>query len=211
MLCGWTQPFSAGWPYRGQWAVFGRVGSVAGWSRRGGTTDAFAEWVAPHVSAMHQLAVRLCGRADGEDVVQDSLVRAWRRWETFRPERGSPRVWLLAIVANQACQRRRRRKPVVLGEPRSFRSSLTSISNGRSLVSRAVSGSWWSSLLRGTGGERRRAEVMGCAEGTVKSTLADVVGGDCVNGWGTRERRRPRSASRHLRGAVAPGGASVHE
>ena len=73
------------------------------------TVDAFAEWVAPHAAAMRQLAARLCGSTDGEDVVQDSLVRAWRRWETFRPKRGSPRAWLLAIVADQVRQRRRRR------------------------------------------------------------------------------------------------------
>jgi RNA polymerase sigma-70 factor (ECF subfamily) len=48
---------------------------------------------------------------DAEEVVQDALVRAWTRRDTFDPKRGSPRVWLLAIVADQVRGRRRRRLP----------------------------------------------------------------------------------------------------
>jgi RNA polymerase sigma factor (sigma-70 family) len=145
-----------------------------------GTIDGFTEWVAPHVPAMHQLAARLAGNAEREDVVQDSLVRAWRRWETFRPERGSPRVWLLAIVADQA-RRRRRRRSEVLAEPGvvSFESDVDLERAIARLAPRqrlAVELHYFVGLA-----VKDAAQVMGCAEGTVKSTLADAR--ERLRGW----------------------------
>jgi len=138
-----------------------------------GTTDEFAEWVAPHAAAMHQLAARLAGRDDGEDVVQDSLVRAWRRWETFRPERGTPQTWLLAIVADQARQRRRRRPAPLASEGSvSFEPDIDLERAIARLAHRqrlAVELHYFVGL-----GVKEVARVMGCAEGTVKSTLADA-------------------------------------
>jgi RNA polymerase sigma-70 factor (ECF subfamily) len=68
------------------------------------STEAFGEWVAPHVPAMTRLAGRLVPAADRDDVVQEALVRAWRRRSTYDGTRGTPQAWLLAIVTN--CARR---------------------------------------------------------------------------------------------------------
>jgi RNA polymerase sigma factor (sigma-70 family) len=142
--------------------------------------DAFAEWVAPHAPAMHQLAARLCGPNDGEDVVQDSLVRAWRRWETFRPERGTPRTWLLAIVADQVRQRRRRKPDLVL--PAAAVSFVPDIDLERALARLAHRQRLAVELDYFVGlGVKEAAQVMGCAEGTVKSTLADAR--ERLRGW----------------------------
>jgi RNA polymerase sigma-70 factor (ECF subfamily) len=75
--------------------------------------DEFAAWVHPHLESMARLAARLGGGADRDDLVQEALTRAWRRRETFDPGRGTPRTWLLAIVADQARKARRRRRPEV--------------------------------------------------------------------------------------------------
>jgi RNA polymerase sigma-70 factor (ECF subfamily) len=72
--------------------------------------DEFAAWVEPHLLAMSRLAARLVGPSDRDDVVQEALVRAWRRWETYDSSRGTPAAWLLAIVASYA-QRSRVRAP----------------------------------------------------------------------------------------------------
>jgi RNA polymerase sigma factor (sigma-70 family) len=69
----------------------------------------FAEWVAPYVRMLVALAVREVGRSDAEDVVQDALVRAWRRRATFDPDRGTARVWLVAVLLDQARRHRLRR------------------------------------------------------------------------------------------------------
>lgn len=63
---------------------------------------AFAAWVRPHLDALSAVAVRQVGRSDAADVVQDALMRAWQRWDTYAVERGTPRAWLVSIVLDQA-------------------------------------------------------------------------------------------------------------
>ena len=49
---------------------------------RGGDPDAaidFAAWVEPELAKMSRLAARLAPNADRDDVVQEALVRAWRK------------------------------------------------------------------------------------------------------------------------------------
>jgi len=50
---------------------------------RSADSGEFADWVGPHVGAMARLAARLAPDADHDDVVQESLVRAWRRRSTY--------------------------------------------------------------------------------------------------------------------------------
>jgi RNA polymerase sigma-70 factor (ECF subfamily) len=73
----------------------------------------FSAWVAPHVAVLAALAVREVGRADAEDLVQDALVRAWRRRTTYRPDRGSARAWVVAVLRDQARRRRMRYRPLM--------------------------------------------------------------------------------------------------
>lgn len=42
-----------------------------------------------------------------EEVAQDAFHAAWRRADTYRPDRGSVRTWLLAIARNAAIDWRR--------------------------------------------------------------------------------------------------------
>ena len=76
-----------------------------------GSAYEFAGWVEPHLVAMSRFAGRLVPEADRDDLVQEALVRAWRRWSTYDAARGAPLVWLLAIVADQG-RRHRVRSPV---------------------------------------------------------------------------------------------------
>jgi RNA polymerase sigma factor (sigma-70 family) len=69
----------------------------------------FADWARPSLLAMSRLATRLAPSADIDDVVQDALVRAWRKWDLFDPVRGTPTTWLLAITADRARDARRAR------------------------------------------------------------------------------------------------------
>jgi len=73
--------------------------------------DDFARWVAPHLVAMGNLAARLSGPVSRDDVVQDALTRAWRKRHLYDADRGTPRTWLLAIVADRARRVRQRRRP----------------------------------------------------------------------------------------------------
>lgn len=73
-------------------------------TRRVATTEdarAFSEGIEPHLATMLRLARRL-GRENAEDIVQESLARAWTKRGQYDPSRGSFGAWLLAITADQA-------------------------------------------------------------------------------------------------------------
>jgi RNA polymerase sigma-70 factor (ECF subfamily) len=76
--------------------------------------DGFDEWVAPHLAVLAALAARRVGPADADDVVQETLVRAWRRRATFRPEQGTARAWLVGILLDRARRHRTRTRPAEL-------------------------------------------------------------------------------------------------
>lgn len=122
-------------------------------------------------------AVQTAG-ADREDLLQKTLLRAWASRDQFRPDRGTLRNWLLAIMANESKQSWRnfgRDRPLVrLAEPEvPVEADLTDV---RAAVDRLP--------------RRQRqviilfyyvdlsvedvARVVGCSIGTVKSTLHDA-------------------------------------
>lgn len=73
----------------------------------------FELWVSPHLPALRRLAATYAPAADREDLVQDTLVRAWAKRETFDPSRGEAKNWLLAVLADQGRKRWRRRGPAL--------------------------------------------------------------------------------------------------
>jgi RNA polymerase sigma-70 factor (ECF subfamily) len=137
----------------------------------------FADWVRPHLPAMARLAARLAPSADRDDVVQDALARAWVKRDRFDPGRGTPSAWLLAITADQAAKARRR-LPARIGQTRPATvapSADDAIDVERALrrlpprQRMAIDCFYFVGLS-----VAETAAVMGCAEGTVKSTLADA-------------------------------------
>ncbi len=69
---------------------------------------AFEEEAVPHMPALHRVALRMAGdNAAAEDLVQDTLERAFRSFPRF--ERGTnSRAWLFRIMANTAISSYRR-------------------------------------------------------------------------------------------------------
>jgi RNA polymerase sigma-70 factor (ECF subfamily) len=147
----------------------------------------FADWVGPHLAAMARLAARLAPTADRDDIVQESLVRAWVKRGQFDPDRGALSSWLLAITADQARKARVRSRPraelddgrrVAGNDPPAPGPDPVSADNldlARALDrlsgrQRLVVDCFYYVGLTVT----ETAAVMGCAEGTVKSTLADA-------------------------------------
>ncbi|MET9634268.1 RNA polymerase sigma factor [Lentzea sp. NPDC006480] len=139
--------------------------------------EEFADWVSPHLTAMARLAARLAPDADRDDVVQDALVRAWLKRHQFDERRGTPSAWLLAITADQAGKARSRagrRLAAVPDEPAcggdedglDLRRALDRLTGRQRL---AVDCVYFVGLT-----VVETAAVMRCAEGTVKSTLADA-------------------------------------
>jgi RNA polymerase sigma-70 factor (ECF subfamily) len=73
-----------------------------------------------HAPALLSYALRLVDgdRGRAEDVVQETLLRAWRHPEAMAAERGSPRPWLFAVARRIAvdAHRRRRARPQEVGD-----------------------------------------------------------------------------------------------
>ncbi len=82
-----------------------------------GTRDtAFAHYVLPEVEVLLRVAMTLTAQpADAEDLVQDTLLRAYRAVDRFDGEH--PRAWLLTIMRRAEINRHRRRRPHLLDDP----------------------------------------------------------------------------------------------
>ncbi|WP_241996258.1 RNA polymerase sigma factor [Kribbella antiqua] len=139
----------------------------------------FVEWVRPHLPAMARLAARLAVGADRDDIVQESLARAWSKRSQYDADRGTASAWLLAITADQARKSVRRLRPVAelddhdgpvsrpdLDARMDVDHALATLSARQRL---AVDCYYFADLSIAD-----TAAVMGCSEGTVKSTLSDA-------------------------------------
>jgi RNA polymerase sigma-70 factor, ECF subfamily len=73
-----------------------------------------------HAPALLAYAMRLCGgdRARAEDVVQETLVRAWRHLDELDPEASPVRPWLFTVAHHVAidAHRARRSRPTEVPE-----------------------------------------------------------------------------------------------
>lgn len=77
----------------------GRVASAA----------AVREFHDAHANALHGWARRrFLDQREAEELVQDTLVLAWKKREQFDPKRGTERSWLFGILRNEAAGRHRR-------------------------------------------------------------------------------------------------------
>jgi RNA polymerase sigma-70 factor (ECF subfamily) len=78
--------------------------------------EAFTRYVLPEVEVLLRVALsRTRNPADAEDLVQDTLLRAYRAIGRF--DGTHPRAWLLTIQRNAQANRARRRRPSLLRNP----------------------------------------------------------------------------------------------
>lgn len=144
----------------------------------GVTYDSFANWVSPHLAALRSYATRAVVRDDVDEVLQETLLRAWKHKSSFDPSRGTERVWLLAILANQ-CRRHRRTTmrwwPAIADQEPIYRQALPDLDLERAirkLSKRQREAITLYYFVRLTMSEV--AAVLGCSEGTAKSTMSDA-------------------------------------
>ncbi len=64
----------------------------------------------PHLDALYRVALRLTGDpTQAEDLVQDTMLKAYRAWQQYRPGTNA-KGWLLTILRNTFINDYRRRK-----------------------------------------------------------------------------------------------------
>ncbi|MSX75375.1 MAG: sigma-70 family RNA polymerase sigma factor [Actinobacteria bacterium] len=78
--------------------------------------EIFEQLILPESDIMFRVALSLThNRADAEDLVQESLLRAYKAIRTF--DGRYPRAWVLTIVRNTERNRHRRRRPQLMTNP----------------------------------------------------------------------------------------------
>ena len=75
----------------------------------GGNREAFSDLAVVHWRRLLALARSIVVDLEAEDVVQDGLIKAWKKLGTLR-DPGAFDAWLTRIVANTAIARARRRR-----------------------------------------------------------------------------------------------------
>lgn len=86
---------------------------------------AFERYVLPEIEVLLRVANSLTrNHAEAEDLVQDSLLRAYSGIDGF--DGRHPRAWLLTILRNTHINRNRRRRPELLRDPDAASSRLLS-------------------------------------------------------------------------------------
>ena len=77
---------------------------------RQGDRQAFEEVLRPVIQPAYRLAFAMLGdRGAAEDAVQEMALKGWRHRSRIRPDLGTARPWLLAIVANECRMAKRNR------------------------------------------------------------------------------------------------------
>jgi RNA polymerase sigma-70 factor, ECF subfamily len=148
-----------------------------------GDPDAFGELFRRHRDRMWAVALRTCGdRELAADAVQDGFFAAFRRADSFRGD-AAVTTWLHRIVVNACLDRLRRRRPTAplpeyetleLADRRDEHGSTESALDVRAALARLPEGQRLALVLvdmHGLG-VAEAAEILGVAEGTVKSRCA---------------------------------------
>jgi RNA polymerase sigma-70 factor (ECF subfamily) len=107
-------PAVPSWNVAARWRVPSVVEPTAGPAAQP-AEDRFSRYVLPEVEVLLRVARTLTSRpADAEDLVQDTLLRAYRAIDRF--DGAHPRAWLLTILRNTHVNRNRRRRPELLDD-----------------------------------------------------------------------------------------------
>lgn len=160
---------------------------------RTGDTDAFCALLERHRLVALRVGYTIAGD-EGEDAVQEAMVKAFRHLERFRPD-AAFRPWFLAIVANEARNRRRSSgRQDAVGLRLRARAGAENTRWAHSAEDDAIAHQQRQRLLAAVAalGDRDReivalryfaglteaetAAALGCALGTVKSRLSRAIG-----------------------------------
>lgn len=151
---------------------------------RRGDMRAFDDLVERHRATVTAVARHSCGPDLAEEVVQGAFVSLWQHRHTYRPDRGSPRTWLLAIVRNRGIDllrsRASRQRHLVVADPHGW--MLAAADEGdvaeppHTLVERAESSARVRELLAQLPPAQRVVIEMAYLDGLSQQKIADALG-----------------------------------
>ncbi len=176
---------------------------------RGQADDPFTGYVLPEVDVLLRVAMTLTARrADAEDLVQDTLLRAYQGIGGF--DGAHPRAWWLTILRNTHINRNRRRRPQLLDDQDATfdRLAATGGTAGVETPEGLVVGGTFDSVvadsLRALPERFRRPVVLVDIDGLSYAEAAEVLGVPVGTVMSRLHRARARMRQRLVVAGLAP-------
>ncbi len=169
--------------------------------------ERFAMFVLPEVEVLLRVARTLTpDHADAEDLVQDTLIRAYRGIDGF--DGAHPRAWLLTILRNTQINRTRRRRPELLDDPDRTMATVADTSADDQSVEALVAGATFDAVVEvaflSLPDDFRRAVELVDINGLSYAEAAEVMGVPVGTIMSRIHRARRRMRDRLATAGLAP-------
>ncbi len=169
--------------------------------------ERFARFVLPEVEVLLRVARTITPHhADAEDLVQDTLIRAYRGIDGF--DGAHPRAWLLTILRNTQINRTRRRRPELLDDPDRTMATMADTSAAGQSVEALVVGATFDAVIedafRSLPDDFRRAVELVDINGLSYAEAAWVMGVPVGTIMSRVHRARRRMRDRLTTAGLAP-------
>jgi RNA polymerase sigma-70 factor (ECF subfamily) len=163
--------------------------------------------VVPEIDVLLRVARTIVPRpADAEDLVQDTLLRAFRSIDSF--DGRHPRAWLFTIMRNAQINRTRRRRPELLDDPDAELERLRQTENSDGSPETVVVGAAFDAVVAAaldTLPERFRQVVeLVDIDGLTYAEAAEIVGTPVGTVMSRLHRSRTRIRKRLAAAGLAP-------
>jgi RNA polymerase sigma-70 factor (ECF subfamily) len=168
---------------------------------------AFDHYVVPEIPVLYRVALSLTGQpADAEDLVQDTLIRAFRAVDRF--DGAHPRAWLLTILRHTHLNRVRGRKPVLLRDGESVELTLERVGKPEPSAEEVVVSDLFESVvaeaLAALPDKHREVVTLVDINGLSYQEAADVLGVPRGTVMSRLHRARARIRTRLTAAGLAP-------
>jgi RNA polymerase sigma-70 factor, ECF subfamily len=168
---------------------------------------AFDEYVVPEIPVLYRVALSLTGQpADAEDLVQDTLIRAFRAVERF--DGAHPRAWLLTILRHTHLNRVRGRSAVLLRDGESVELTLERLGTPESSAEEVVVSEVFETVvaeaLAALPDKHRAVVTLVDIEGLTYQEAADALGVPRGTVMSRLHRARARIRTRLTAAGLAP-------
>ncbi len=169
--------------------------------------ERFADYVLPEIEVLLRVAHTLTrNHPDAEDLVQDTLVRAYRAIDRF--DGAHPRAWLLTILRNTQINRTRRRRPELLDDPARTLATIADTATDSRSAEVIVVGATFDAVVedafRNLPDDFRRAVELVDINGLTYAEAAEVMGVPVGTIMSRLHRARRRIRDRLANAGLAP-------
>lgn len=168
-----------------------------------GDAAAFKKLYEATASHLLALLLRMLKRRDwAEEALQDSLLKVWRKSETYDPGKGSPSTWLFTIARHRALDLLRQKRPedslTITNDEDGSTTTMDVVDEDQNPEARAIEGEGMGRLercMKGLLTQERKSVMLAYYEGYTHPELAVALAAPLgtVKSWVRRGLTKLRS------------------